>query len=259
MYTEPVRREAMARARDTGQAAISGRVTLVQEIAGPVQAGFLIYVPVYRGGDVPPTVAERRRELLGFVYAPFRADDLFANIFGTEALPRVTFQVYDGPGARPERLLHDSRDDRGAPPDPRLLTTLSITGRVWTLGYAPTPAFEEGSGQWLVPGIAVSGLLVSAVLFWLARAQTRARRQAEERREEAEKANRAKAEFLTAMSHELRTPLNAISGYAELLEMEVYGTVTQAQRNALVKIRRSEQYLLGLINDILNYARLEAG
>jgi len=78
-------------------------------------------------------------------------------------------------------------------------------------------------------------------------------------RREAEAANAAKAIFLTTMSHELRTPLNAVSGYVDLLEMGVRGPVTDLQREDLRRIRRASQHLLVLINDILNYARLEAG
>src|SRR6266567_7057206 len=74
----------------------------------------------------------------------------------------------------------------------------------------------------------------------------------------ADAANRSKAEFLAVMSHELRTPLNSIGGYVDLLEMELRGPLTEAQKADLGRIKRSQQHLLGIITDILNFTRLEA-
>ena len=72
-------------------------------------------------------------------------------------------------------------------------------------------------------------------------------------------ADRAKTDFLATMSHELRTPLNAIAGYAELLELGMRGPITEQQREAIKRIRRSEQHLLGIVNDILMFAKTETG
>ena len=90
-------------------------------------------------------------------------------------------------------------------------------------------------------------------------AEQAARRDAEEARARADEANRAKSEFLAAMSHELRTPLNAIGGYAELIDLGVRGPVTPEQHEDLLRIRRSQQHLLGIINDLLNFSRIDAG
>jgi PAS domain S-box-containing protein len=87
----------------------------------------------------------------------------------------------------------------------------------------------------------------------------RARGDAEAARNEADEANRAKSDFLAAMSHELRTPLNAIIGYAELLDVGIRGAINDEQHGDLNRIQRSAQHLLGLITDILNYAKLESG
>jgi signal transduction histidine kinase len=78
-------------------------------------------------------------------------------------------------------------------------------------------------------------------------------------RQEAEEANAAKSQFLATMSHELRTPLNAIAGYAQLLTLELRGPITDAQREDLERIERSQRHLLSLINDVLNFAKIEAG
>jgi PAS domain S-box-containing protein len=81
----------------------------------------------------------------------------------------------------------------------------------------------------------------------------------DQRRQEADDANRTKTSFLAAMSHELRTPLNAIAGYVELLLLGVRGPISDEQAVDLQRIRRSQQHLLSLINDILNFSRLDAG
>ncbi|HEX6369920.1 MAG TPA: PAS domain-containing protein [Longimicrobium sp.] len=86
-----------------------------------------------------------------------------------------------------------------------------------------------------------------------------ARQAAEAARQEAEVANRAKADFLASMSHELRTPLNAIGGYVDLVEMGIHGPVTPAQAEALGRVKMSQQHLLTLINDVLTFARVAAG
>jgi signal transduction histidine kinase len=78
-------------------------------------------------------------------------------------------------------------------------------------------------------------------------------------RADAERANRAKGEFLAAMSHELRTPLNAIAGYIDLLEAGIYGPLGERPLAAIDRMRTSQKHLLSLINDILNFAKLESG
>jgi PAS domain S-box-containing protein len=185
MYSEPVRREAMRRASETGQPAASGRVELVQEIDREnVQAGFLIYVPVYRGGAEPATIEERWDALAGFVYSPFRADDLLGGIFGREPHPIIDFVVYDGIEQAPGSLLHRSDRARGLPPadyvpDFTETRTFNVAGRTWTIHYFLRPGVDFGPGTGLVPFIIVGGALLSLLFFFVSRSQARERAAAE--------------------------------------------------------------------------------
>ncbi|HEX2202542.1 MAG TPA: CHASE domain-containing protein [Longimicrobium sp.] len=185
MFSEPVRRAAMERARDAGQPVRTGRVVLRQEIGPEVQGGFLYYVPVYREAGLPPAGEARRARLEGFVYAPFRAGDLLRGVFGTERAPRVDFQLYDGSRADPAALLYDTRPRGEAGRRAAFSDTLRLpwAGRHFTLAFESSRAFESGMGRLFVAATALAGLLLSGVLFGLARAQGSARAGAEARAE----------------------------------------------------------------------------
>ena len=181
MWSEPVRREAMERARDTGLPAATRRVTLVTETEGRKQAGFLIYVPVYRGGDVPADAGARREALRGFVYSPFRADDLLAGLFGTMPLTLCDIAVYDGAGASPEDLMHRSDVARGTPaPEsyaPRFTAekTLDVGGRPWRVRFFTRRGSDIERAGRAAPLIALTGAAFGLALFFVTRSQARAR------------------------------------------------------------------------------------
>ena len=182
MFTEPVRRTVMERARDTGLPAATGSVTLIQEIDEQKQSGFLIYLPVYRGGGTPGTVAERRAQLVGFIYCPFRADDLLRGIFGAQGNPELAFQVYAGQEPATEGLLHESDlegdSDSHAPAFTRT-TSFLVAGQPWSIAFATRPAFDAGSTRDAVVLILIAGVVVSLTLFGLTWAQVNARARAE--------------------------------------------------------------------------------
>jgi signal transduction histidine kinase len=254
MFTDPVRREAMERARDTGLPAMSGRVSLVQEIDPQKQGGFLLYVPVYHGDSVPATLEERRQRLAGFVYSPFRTGDLLGGIFGSERRPRVAFEVYDQGPVSPAGLLSAYRVDeqRGFLRPLSDTAHMTVAGRQWTLIY--TQASTEDRGGWwiLAATIIVAGTVAAIALFSSTRQMIGAQMRAEQ-------SERARARFYAAMSHELRTPLNAIVGYNDLLLAGLYGELSGTQRTALERSQRASRHLTELVNDALDLSKVEAG
>jgi signal transduction histidine kinase len=253
MSTNPVRAEAMARARDQAEPALSGKVTLVQDVDGSDnQPGFLIYVPVYEWPEVPIDSAIRRNGLLGFVYAPFRARDLFRGIFGSEQNPRVRFRVYDD-SVSEASLLHDSHPNETiVRPTLQSFDSLDVGGRIWRIEYHPNQSFLASAPPSYATAVASAGLLLSLVLFLATRAQARAQAR-------AESSERARSRFLAAMSHELRTPLNAIMGYNDLLLANVYGPLSTEQENGINRSQQAARHLLELVNDVLDLSKIEAG
>jgi PAS domain S-box-containing protein len=171
MFSEPFRREAMMRARDLDAPAISGQIRLVQEgVASPGQAGFILFLPVYRPDRPTGTLVERRAALQGFVYGTFRARDLMASVFGGQHWD-IDFDIYDGPLATTAGLLYRSTSDGPLVADRRLDDDASeriafeIAGRRWLLVAMPSPTFQSFADRyqhWLIAG----GSLTINALVW---------------------------------------------------------------------------------------------
>jgi signal transduction histidine kinase len=264
MYTEENRREAMDRARDEGVPAATRRVKLIQEIdPATEQAGFLIYVPVYVGGDVPATQDERRARLLGFVYSPFRASDLMQGISDLANTRDVTFDVLDWPEDEPAQHLHRGVESEQTP---RLMSDVAtmVAGQRWVLRVRAVPEANRIGGWRLAAVVATIGTLLSLALFTVTRTQIKARLVAERTAEELRRsgaalreANRAKDEFLAVVSHELRTPLNAIVGWVSMLRRDM--VPPHNREHALDVIARNASAQTRLIEDLLDISRAVSG
>lgn len=180
MFSEPVRRLAMERARDTGEAALSGKVTLVQEIDENKQAGFLIYVPVYRK-DVPlNTIEEKRAALLGYVYSPFRMNDFMQGLFGDKP-SGIDIHIYDGDfkqNLSAIQLMYDEMPDHHLEdnsfyqPQFDSIEKLEIAGHIWSIYFyslPSLPSFEIATKTYAYKVILFGGILMSGLLFGFTR------------------------------------------------------------------------------------------
>ena len=225
MATEAVRRQAMETAQNTGMPTASGRVRLVQEDADqPQQAGFLIYMPVYRNNAPLTTVNERRAALIGFVYSPYRVDDFLEPVV-TAKSHDVSFQVYDGTDISAASLLSNHSTDAASQPEFVDTNTLDVAGRAWTLAYATKPSFEKGSSRSLRKYTLIMGALLSLLFFAVTRSEIRARSRAENSAEEVRESEATIRKTLTEREHaeeELRKTSEALreADQRALLEYE---------------------------------------
>lgn len=277
MFTEPVRREAMEQARDTGKTAISGKVRLVQETEKDIQNGFLMYLPVYRKDAEIDTVEKRRSALVGYVYSPFRMNDLMHGILGREK-PDIDIEIFDGAAVSESSMMYDedkSGEGVGKSSRSPLFTrqkTVDINGRDWTLFFCSTPAFEAAIDKDKPVIVLTNGIIISLLFFAvaaslastreravaLANEMTQALRDSEEERLalQAQMLNAQKLESLGVLAggiaHDFNNILMSIMGNTEmaLINLQKHS----AARKSMEKVRESVQRAAELTKQMLAYS-----
>ena len=174
MFSEPIRRAAMERARDQKTAALSGKVVLVQETNKDTQPGTLLYVPVYRNDLPTETVTQRRAALLGWVYSPYRMNDLMQGIlFGwnSQAGKSIHLEIYDGNQISTNNLLYNSlslgAEDLNAVEEFTQLTPIDFSGQRWTLRFTHIGKLATTLDYSRVWVIFISGIIINFLLFIL--------------------------------------------------------------------------------------------
>jgi len=218
MFSEPVRHDAMSRARDLNMPILSGKVRLVQETERDVQAGTLMYVPVYKKGVSIETVAERRLALRGWAYSPFRMNDLLAGIVPENK--SVRFRVYDGEVADTQTLLYDNLSQVSN--DNFVLKaerTMDFNGRKWTLSFRQLTAGVGGVIDYSKAYITLgSGVFASILLFLLIRSFQNTRQNAQR--------------IATSLTQELHDKVEAELKLNERLKLQ--SAALEASANAII-------------------------
>jgi PAS domain S-box-containing protein len=250
MFSEPVRRAAMEAARDSGKAAATGKVVLVQEGGREDQAGFLMYLPVYRDGLPVRTVQQRRDTIVGWVYAPFRMNDLMRGL-GGEHSGDLDLAIYDGESASADRLLYRSPDTASArKPMFARATVISMAGRPWTLVVSSAPPLENqlDTTRPMVIGVTGVGLgfLLSVVVWLLASERSRALELAREMTLEL----RQSYERIEAEQRRMRVILQ--NAYDAFIAIDAGGRITDWNIKATQLFGWTEREALGRdIGDVL--------
>jgi signal transduction histidine kinase/ActR/RegA family two-component response regulator/sensor domain CHASE-containing protein len=262
MLREPLRREALLRARATGGAVLSPRLRLT---AGKgAESGFIVYLGVRKGGRP-----------IGWVTAVLQTERFMRGLLG-KAGTSLSFEVSDRTRRGTEALLWSSAGtaaDLGPKPLPaepgsafERTTLVQMPGRKWAVRYVAGPSYGSTMGRLSPWPVALAGLLLTGLIVLGARGAARWRQQAallesqavtlRDARDVAEAATRAKAAFLATMSHEIRTPMNAVIGMSSML---LRAPLRREQRERAEVIRSSGEHLLHVINEILDFSKLESG
>ena len=289
MYSESTRSEAMKRARDTGDVAVSGMVTLVQETESDIQLGFLMYLPVYRKGMPVSNVDERRAALQGFVYSPFRIKDLMQGILG-KADNEIHFRIHDGELSDP--LLYDSGDNYAegheiAEDQISGTSTLRIGGRPWTIEFRSGAGFVSRGERNQPLMVAAGGILIDVLLFLVIASLTNQRRRAlsvagrmtSELRVAKDKAEQAAVResalrtiseqsnlqlkianeglltFNRIVAHDLSAPLKRIETFIDILREDHDAVLGADGRDILVRIDRGSTHMREILNALHTYAK----
>ncbi len=291
MFSEPTRRAAMQRAIDTGKAAVSGMVTLVQETGKDVQRGFLMYLPLYKKGMPTETVAQRRAAVQGFVYSPFRINDLMRGILGRED-KEIAFRIYDGTAIAAENKLYDSAEGEGEfkYSGYNQFTGergLEIGGHDWKIEFLSRSNFISVSEQNQPFIIAAGAILIDLLLFLTISSLSHQRKRAvaiagrmtsellvaKERAEKAaenelllrtatqetnsklQQANDGLLKFSSIVAHDLRAPLKRIECFIDILQQEYRDSVDEEGQDILARIDRGSARMRMMLDSLHSYAK----
>ncbi len=285
MSGELKRNEALDRARDSGEAASSAKVNLVQEKLVPEkeefsETGFLIFLPIYKNGKLPLSIEDRKKNIIGYIYSPFRASDFLSDIQNDKSASDIKLKIYDGEVST-ENLLAKTTE-------PQKLTAsneieenytaqndLNVAGRKWIIQYDSAPSFTAQSSLGWTPFIFIIGTIFSFLLFGMTYWETSARiklqttaadlfelekqkqgllEKEQKARLSAEQANNTKDEFIAIVSHELRTPLNSIAGWTRILRTDDLSDNTK--KLALEKIEKNLRSQTKLVEELLDYSQI---
>ncbi|MFT7486145.1 MAG: CHASE1-domain containing sensor protein, partial [Candidatus Paceibacteria bacterium] len=243
-----VRRSAAYEAMATGESRVTNIITLVQD--NEKKPGFLMMVPVYSGGKVPATLEQRLATCIGWTYAPFIGERTLRGLVELTG-EHLSLSIFDGEPS-PDRCIYAGRE--GVAGSLVAEHRVEFGGKQWLYVWSSAQTIAQASApqddsSWIVPiGLMTStGLFV--VMFLLNRSNRRMIAIAED-------ASKAKSAFLSVMSHEIRTPLNGVIGMCDLILRE---DLTPTVRDQAEVIQRSGVSLLAVLNDILDYSRIERG
>jgi diguanylate cyclase len=234
------RRAAMEQARDSGNAALTGKVQLITRPESEGESGFLMFLPIYRNGLPHDSVKTRRTNLLGWVFAPFQMNSLMASLYGEPSL-NTEVRIYDGVELSTRTLMYRSAAADDASPGERLAATeyIQIAGHTWTLVVSLRPASAAQGGVDKSQLIGISGIGLSLLLALLAWQQLTGRMRAI-----------ALAGQMTRELRESETRFRRMAQYDALTEVPNRALFGDRLRQAIVQAKRDQTHVALMYVDL---------
>ena len=262
-FTEPVRKKAMMLAEESNAAVISDKVFLLQETDQKKSPGTIMFVPVFKNYSTPAN-NNSTQYFAGWVFSPFRMNDLITGIAGEWNNENLNLNIYDNEGINPDLILFNSDSICMTKQTTHLYTIelpLVFNGKIWTLHFTK---YQSTPDYFSIRVIAVflAGIFISFLLFVLAINWLKMKNKSDEifiLNKELEKSNLNKDRFISVLAHDLRSPFNTLLGFTDLVNDKFEQLSENEQKTYSKYIHDSAHSIFRLLDDLLTWARLDAG
>lgn len=255
MYSEETRRSAMSSARDKGSVSISSPVHLIQDLDNKEKFGVLVYYPVYRSGQIPSSVEQRREQLVGYTYMAFRPSDFIASIDAANPsqFRSASYAITDSSSgiSMTSKVYIPQKNETKY----NATQQADIIDRQWVIGLtAYQPIFQ----RWTAPGITfILGIVTSFTLGGIV-TYLMTRRLIRLDSQHQTEIQRTKDELLALTSHQLRTPASGVKQYVGMLLQGFVGELSPQQEAIAKKAFAANERQLETINQLLHVAKADA-
>ncbi|MBS3925292.1 MAG: CHASE domain-containing protein [Nitrosarchaeum sp.] len=256
MYSEPTRQAAIELARESGLPTLSGKLTLVQETGIDVQPGFLIYFPLYDNKKSIQSAEDRINAFEGFVYAPFRMNDLMTNILG-DTHNDLVFVICDE-NEDPENIMFDyakinNIDESDIDYTFTKTLTINVDQRNWILKFNALHSLHDDVENPLIVLLLSVGFGLSAALFFIFRAHNKILRLTEQSVREEKMI--AIGELSARLVHDIRNPLTAITSWAQLIRLSLKEKPNEKISNHVDSILDTTERITFQLKNVMDFVK----